>query len=149
MATTVTHDTKDSDSALNYDPEKQSVHDESEQPVEQPQHELHHTLSHAIHTDLPNLDPYAESGDDIYNKFTPRRKHIITAVLSFCSFLAPISSTTVLSAIPKVAAEFNTTGSIINVSNALYLVFMGLSPLFWGPIGRVYGRRWARDTLTE
>lgn len=135
----LTHDTKDSDSAINYDPEKQSIHGESEQPERM----LGRSQSHVTNTDIvPTVDPYAEAGDEIYNRFSKKRKHIITAVLSFCGFLAPISSTTVLSAIPEVAAQFNTTGTIINVSNALYLVFMGLSPLFWGPMGRVYGRRW-------
>ncbi|KAF2671941.1 MFS general substrate transporter [Microthyrium microscopicum] len=67
---------------------------------------------------------------------------VMTAVLSYCGFLAPISSTTILSAVPEVAADFHTSGTIIAVSNALYLIFMGLSPLFWGPVGQIYGRRW-------
>ena len=77
-----------------------------------------------------------------YERFTERRKILITAVLSLCGFLAPISSTTILAAIPEVAATYNTTGSIINLSNALYLIFMGLSPSLWGPISTIYGRRW-------
>jgi hypothetical protein len=111
--------------------------------------ELYHVKSHASnHHDMANVasptgtgDRYAEHGDDIYNKFSHRRKMVMVAVVSFCGFLAPISSTAVLAAVPEVAAEFNTTGSVINVTNALYLVFMGLSPVFWGPIGQVYGRR--------
>lgn len=79
--------------------------------------------------------------DDIYDKFPLYRKHIVTVVVSFCGFLAPISSTSILAAIPEVAATYNTTGTTINVSNALYMLFMGLSPLFWGPIGGVWGRR--------
>jgi MFS family permease len=27
------------------------------------------------------------------------------------------------------------------LSNALYMLFMGLSPAFWGPLAQVYGRR--------
>ncbi|KAF7323431.1 Major facilitator superfamily transporter protein [Mycena chlorophos] len=80
--------------------------------------------------------------ESIYDRIPPHRKHIITAVLAFCGFLAPISSTTVLSAIPEVASTYNTTGSIINVSNAVYLIFMGISPCFWAPVSQVYGRRW-------
>ncbi|KAK0622214.1 Dityrosine transporter 1 [Lasiodiplodia hormozganensis] len=77
----------------------------------------------------------------IYDKFPLYHKHIITVVVSFCGFLAPISSTSILAAIPEVAATYNTTGTTINISNALYMLFMGLSPLFWGPIGGVWGRR--------
>jgi hypothetical protein len=51
-------------------------------------------------------------------------------VLSFTAVLAPLSSTTVLSAVPEVAAEFSTSGDVVNLSNALYLVFMGLSRKF-------------------
>jgi hypothetical protein len=43
----------------------------------------------------------------------------------------------VLSAIPEVASSLNTTGSIVGVTNAVYLVFMGVSPCFWAPISQV------------
>lgn len=98
--------------------------------------------SHVTAQDMqPVSDQYAETGDEIYDTFSPHRKMIMTAVLSFCGFLAPISSTAILAAIPEVAGTYKTNGSIINLSNALYLVFMGLSPVFWGPLGQVYGRR--------
>lgn len=92
---------------------------------------------------------YVATGDmdEIYNRFSNRRKNIIVAVMSFCSFLAPVSSTTVLSAVPEVAATFNTDGAIINVSNALYMLFMGLSPCFYGPYGNIYGRKWVRINI--
>jgi MFS family permease len=80
--------------------------------------------------------------DEIYNKFSPHRKMLITFVLSFSSFLAPVSSTTVLSAVPEVALTFATDGTIVNLSNAMYMLFMGISPMFYGPFGNIYGRRW-------
>lgn len=93
--------------------------------------------------DIPHV-PYQEAGDEVYSKFDPGKKVSIVAVLAFCSFLAPMASTTVLAAVPEVASTYNTTGTIINVSNALYMLFMGLSPMFWGPMGQVYGRRWTQ-----
>ncbi|KAF2397123.1 MFS general substrate transporter [Trichodelitschia bisporula] len=104
-------------------------------------YKIDRTVTQASTHDVPPATDYAEAGDEIYDRFANRRKMVITVVLSYCGLLAPISSTAVLSAIPEVAATFNTTGSIINISNALYLLFMGLSPVFWGPIGQVYGRR--------
>ncbi|KAI4934087.1 hypothetical protein J4E86_011469 [Alternaria arbusti] len=105
--------------------------------------QLQRTVSSVSHHDMANVQ-YIATGDNdvIYNKFTERRKMVIVAVVSFCSFLAPISSTTVLSAVPEVAQTFDTDGSIINVSNALYMLFMGLSPCFYGPYGNIYGRKW-------
>jgi hypothetical protein len=107
--------------------------------------ELQRTISTVSHHDMADVG-YVATGDsdEVYNRFSNRRKNIIVAVVSFCSFLAPISSTTVLSAVPEVAATYNTDGSIINVSNALYMLFMGLSPCFYGPYGNIYGRKWVR-----
>ncbi|KAL1835178.1 hypothetical protein VTK73DRAFT_6099 [Phialemonium thermophilum] len=65
----------------------------------------------------------------------------VVVLLSFCSFLAPISSTSVLAATPEIAAEYDTTGSIVDVANAMYMLMMGISPIVWGPLSQVYGRR--------
>lgn len=82
-----------------------------------------------------------EADDELYDRISPGRKRIIVAILSFCAFLSPQSSTSVLAATPEVASTFGTTGSIINISNAAYMVFMGLSPIVWGPMSQVFGRR--------
>ncbi|KAI0842538.1 MFS general substrate transporter [Hypoxylon sp. FL0890] len=98
---------------------------------------------HSLGPDMP-VEPISsviEVPDEVYDRLPAHRKLIIVFLLSFCSFLAPISSTSVLAATPEVAAEFATTGSIINLVNALYMLFMGLSPIFWGPLSQVYGRR--------
>ncbi|KIX03293.1 uncharacterized protein Z518_06845 [Rhinocladiella mackenziei CBS 650.93] len=97
---------------------------------------------HDIHGVPSHSSSYVEVNAAQYERFSERRKLLITCVLSLCGFLAPISSTTILAAIPEVAATYNSSGSIINLSNALYLVFMGLSPSLWGPLSTIYGRRW-------
>lgn len=84
---------------------------------------------------------FVEVPDSVYDRIPNHRKLVIVTLLSYCAFLAPISSTTVLSATPEVAAEFHTTGSIVNVTNALYMLFMGISPVFWGPFSEVWGRK--------
>lgn len=84
---------------------------------------------------------FVEVPDSVYDRIPQHRKLVIVALLSYCAFLAPISSTTVLSAVPEVAATFGTTGSIIGLSNALYMLFMGLSPIVWGPSSEVWGRK--------
>ncbi|OPB39531.1 MFS permease [Trichoderma guizhouense] len=88
-----------------------------------------------------NAGPHEEAGDEIYDRVSPHRKHVIVTILSFCAFLAPLSSTSVLAAVPQVAETYNTTGSIINVSNAAYMALMGISPVVWGPMSQVFGRR--------
>ncbi|KAK8925444.1 hypothetical protein H634G_07624 [Metarhizium anisopliae BRIP 53293] len=112
--------------------------------------EAYRSISHVSGHDL---QPQAftatvdEDTSEIYNRLSPRRKTIIVAVLSFCAFLSPISSTSILAATPEVAKEYNTTGSVINASNAGYMVFMGLSPIIWGPMSQVFGR-WPVIMLT-
>lgn len=111
--------------------------------------ELQHTISSISHDDMAHVDQVITGDlDEAYNKFSEHRKIAIVATVSFCSFLAPISSTTVLSAVPEVAATYNTDGSIINVSNALYMLFMGISPCFYGPYGNIYGRKWVRNNTS-
>ncbi|KAJ4312103.1 hypothetical protein N0V94_007624 [Neodidymelliopsis sp. IMI 364377] len=105
--------------------------------------QLQPTISSISHDDMAHANLVVTGDlDEVYNRFSERRKMVIVAAMSFCSFLAPVSSTTVLSAVPEVAATFNTDGSIINVSNALYMLFMGISPCFYGPYGNIYGRKW-------
>jgi len=94
-------------------------------------HELSGAVSHHVEVDAAQ-----------YERFSNQRKTTITCVISICGLLAPISSTTILAAIPEVAAEYGSTGAIINLSNAMYLVFMGISPCVWGPLSQIYGRRW-------
>ena len=98
-------------------------------------HELHGAVSHHVEADAAQ-----------YERFSSHKKVIITCVVSVCGFLAPISSTTILAAIPEVAATYHSTGSIINLSNAMYLIFMGIAPCVWGPLSQIYGRRWVGET---
>lgn len=102
---------------------------------------LHHVQSHVSHHDMDASDAFQEVDAEQYLRFSPARKVIIVGVLSFCSFLAPISSTSILAGIPEVAETYNTTGSVINASNALYMAFMGIAAPFWGPFSQVWGRR--------
>ncbi|KAI1362704.1 major facilitator superfamily domain-containing protein [Xylaria arbuscula] len=87
------------------------------------------------------VDSVVAVPDEFYDRLPKHRKTIILFLVSFSSFLSPISSTSVLAATPEVAGEYHTTGSIVNLVNALYLLFMGLSPIVWGPLSQVYGRR--------
>jgi len=104
--------------------------------------QLQHTVSTFSNHELPNVS-YVVTGDmdEVYKRFSEHRKMVIVAVLSFCSFLAPVSSTTVLSAVPEVAETYQCDGSIINLSNAMYMLFMGISPCFYGPWSTIYGRK--------
>lgn len=78
---------------------------------------------------------------DPYERFPAHRRNIMVAVMAWCGLLSPISSTAILSAIPEVAETFRTTGSMISLSNALYMALMAVSTCFWGPLCQVFGRK--------
>ena len=121
-------------------------------------HSSHNDNSHSDPSDRPGLgrvttsvslgpdnpvehySSFVEIPDSLYDRFSPHRKTLIVVLMSFCSFLAPISSTSVLAATPEVAETYGTTGSIVNVTNAIYMLMMGVSPIVWGPLSEVYGR---------
>ena len=134
---------------ISIQPPKESDVD-PEKAQSRPDVELTREASHISHHDLGGAvaHGHVEADAEQYERFSSHRKVIITCVISICGFLAPISSTTVLAAIPEVAATFHTSGTIINVSNALYLAFMGISPCFWGPLSQIYGRRWVSRHCT-
>lgn len=90
-------------------------------------------------------EPRVESPVDEFDRFSSRRKLVMVVVIAWTGLLSPMASTSVLSAIPNVASTYNTSGSVIGLSNALYLVFMALSPCFWGPWCQTIGRRMVRS----
>lgn len=97
--------------------------------------DLVHIQSHASAHDIPHI-PYHETGDEVYDKFTHSKKIMIVSVLAFCSFLAPMASTTVLAAVPEVAATYNTTGTLINASDRIIHVV-------YGTVANVLGTHWS------
>lgn len=74
-----------------------------EADLESQRNSLHQVKSHmSTHDATPVHDQDYEEGDEVYDKFTAKRKTMIVSILSFCSFLAPMSSTSILSASPEV-----------------------------------------------
>jgi len=111
--------------------------------------------SHTIESDNSNLDGLDEESqldtkkisledmDDeaFYSRYSNARKRMMVFIVSLSCFLSPISSMAFLPAVSVIAERFNTTGTIINVSNAIYCIVMAISPCLLGPFGNLYGRR--------
>lgn len=79
--------------------------------------------------------------DPVYSRFSNVQKNSMTAFVAFGAWLASMSTTSVLAAVPEIAETFHTTPTVINMSNAVYLVFVGLSGCFWGPWADIFGRK--------
>ncbi|CUM65591.1 uncharacterized protein PRCAT00003239001 [Priceomyces carsonii] len=81
------------------------------------------------------------SSDKKFSRFPERTKRLCVAIAAISGFLSPLSSLTFLPAIPEIAARFNTTAEVINISSAVYCIFMSLSPCVFSPLSDIYGRR--------
>ncbi|PYI33041.1 putative MFS transporter [Aspergillus indologenus CBS 114.80] len=109
-------------------------HESSQALVQASSHTSDHPLSRVEHdSGVP------QAGCHLH--LSPARRISIVIMLSYCAFLAPISSTAIFTAVADLARTFDTTPDIIYASNSLYLGCMGVSALIWGPASQVWGRR--------
>lgn len=81
------------------------------------------------------------SNDKRFDRFSLGQKRICVIMASIAGFLAPMSSLAYLPAVPEIADRFNTTGEVINISNAIYCIFMSISPCIFSPCSDIYGRK--------
>lgn len=84
---------------------------------------------------------YSISRDARFDRFLPKQKNTCVALASLACFLSPLSGLAFLPAVPEIAERFNTSGEVINISAAVYCVFMSLSPCLFLPVSDIYGRR--------
>ncbi|KAH8653822.1 major facilitator superfamily domain-containing protein [Xylariales sp. PMI_506] len=103
--------------------------------------EAHDAASIAAAGSVAGAASTAAVDESVYDRYSPRRKAFFVAILSFCAILSPISSTGSLTAVPEIAATFDTTGSIINITNGLYTAAMGISAFLWGALSTLGGRQ--------
>lgn len=81
----------------------------AETDVERQGPSLHPVQSHVSTHDPVHQerDQHYEQGDEIYDRFSKSHKMMIVCIMSFCSLLAPISSTSILAASPEVVETFS------------------------------------------
>ncbi|KAJ1658443.1 hypothetical protein IWQ61_002309 [Dispira simplex] len=91
-------------------------------------------------SELPQL--YPEDKEPIYTPFSETRKKFMVAVTGVTGMLAPFASNIFLPALPSVAEDLNSTVSRINVAVSVFMIGMGVAPLFFGPMADQFGRRY-------
>ncbi|KAJ7457887.1 MFS general substrate transporter [Mycena latifolia] len=79
--------------------------------------------------------------EEPYSIFTSREKWLIVSLISFGGLFSPLSANIYFPAIPTLAAAFNKSIELINLTVTLNMVFQGISPMFWGTLSDAYGRR--------
>lgn len=79
--------------------------------------------------------------DPFYHRFSPARKHFLVFLVGLSCFLSPSSNIAFLPAVPIIASRFETTSTVINISNTAYTLLMALSPCVMSQLSDIYGRR--------
>ncbi|KAL4241760.1 MFS transporter superfamily protein [Abortiporus biennis] len=76
-----------------------------------------------------------------YSIFTTREKWGIVIMASFGGLFSPLTANSYFPAIPTMAVAFGKSVELINLTVTMYMVFQGISPMFWGTLADRWGRR--------
>ncbi|KAF9962591.1 hypothetical protein BGZ72_000011 [Mortierella alpina] len=70
-----------------------------------------------------------------------RKKNIVVFTIAYCAFVAPLASSIYMPAVLQVKEDLNTTSSLVSATLSVYVLFMGIMPVFWASLCDYYGRR--------
>ncbi|KAM0750703.1 MFS general substrate transporter [Meredithblackwellia eburnea MCA 4105] len=77
----------------------------------------------------------------MYARFSEGKKHFIVAIVAYAALLAPFSSASFLPSIPNIVEDLDTNATILNITVAVFILVVGITPLIWAPFSGIYGRR--------
>lgn len=70
-----------------------------------------------------------------------KKKWTLTFVVALAGAAAPMGSSLILPALKDIAATFNTSPTVVNLSVAMYMLSMSIFPLWWSSFSETLGRR--------
>jgi MFS family permease len=76
-----------------------------------------------------------------YSIFSKKKKIVIVTIASISAFFSPFSSNIYYPAIRIIQEDMHVSSNMINLTITMYMVFQGISPLFWGSVADMIGRR--------
>lgn len=78
--------------------------------------------------------------DDARN-YTENIKLLIVIIVAFAGITGPMGTSIILPAVGDITSDLNTTSSIVNVSVGIYLISLGVFPMWWSNFSEKHGRR--------
>ncbi|KAK8439793.1 hypothetical protein ACI3LY_004673 [Candidozyma auris] len=78
--------------------------------------------------------------DDARN-YTPNIKLLIVIIVAFAGITGPMGTSIILPAVGDVSRSLHTSSSIVNVSVGIYLISLGVFPIWWSNFSEKHGRR--------
>ncbi|KAF8585839.1 MFS general substrate transporter [Ramaria rubella] len=76
-----------------------------------------------------------------YSVWNTRQKWFLIALAALAGLFSPLTANSYFPAIQTIADAFHTSVELINVTVTVYMVFQGISPMFWGTLSDRLGRR--------
>lgn len=73
--------------------------------------------------------------------YSPKVKSMILAQVSLAAVVAPMGASIMLPALNDISADLNVTTTVVNVSFGLYILSLGIFPLWWSGFSELNGRR--------
>ncbi|ODV83551.1 hypothetical protein CANARDRAFT_9371 [[Candida] arabinofermentans NRRL YB-2248] len=68
-------------------------------------------------------------------------KYLTVLIVAVCAIIGPMGTSILLPATDSVVDELNTTVTIVNISIGIYLITLGVFPLWWSNFSERHGRR--------
>ncbi|KAI7815774.1 major facilitator superfamily domain-containing protein [Gamsiella multidivaricata] len=69
------------------------------------------------------------------------KKNVVVFIIAYCAFVGPLASSIYMPAVLQVKQDLNTTSSLVSATLSIYVLFMGIMPVFWASLCEYYGRR--------
>ena len=88
---------------------------------------------------LANLSLILEI-DDPYH-YARKTKWLLTILVAFMGMAGPMGSTIIVPGLKDIAEAFDASHTITNMNAAVYMLSMGIFPLFWSSFSETSGRR--------
>ncbi|KAI4638559.1 hypothetical protein J4E93_009859 [Alternaria ventricosa] len=76
-----------------------------------------------------------------YTSFTQSQRRQLRPLLGLAAITSPLTATIYFPLLPLLRIQFSTTAQAINLTITLYIVFQAISPVIFGPLSDVHGRR--------
>lgn len=73
--------------------------------------------------------------------YSERVKYFIVFIIALASMIGPMGTSIILPAIEDIKAELHTSTMMVNVAVGIYLMSLGVFPLWWSSASERFGRR--------
>lgn len=73
--------------------------------------------------------------------YPPKIKYLLVAIIAFAAITGPMGTSIMLPAIDDIVENLDTSVAMVNVSVGIYLLALGIFPLWWSALSEKYGRR--------